>query len=239
MQEATRQTGFDIATILSICFSAIGGNSNSDVRDYFGSRKQKITRASFFENVVWAVWVSGMGRKATSTFLRESGINYDFTTFAAWDRSKLDAFIRKVHYLGVAPRAEKKWLAIYNIALWLAKFSTEEDFRQAVFNGKADGEQLDKTDVQRILHLKLPFIGWANSHYLVKNMGGQAIKCDRWMNKLLVWGGLDQTGLESRLEKHEIALSLFDTVFWSYCEMFIGKTGDFRKHFSAKFGYLK
>lgn len=108
-----------------------------------------------------------------------------------------------------------------------------------MFNGKIDGEDLDKTDVQRILSLRLPFIGWANSHYLVKNMGGQAIKCDRWVNELLVWGRVSQSELESQLEKHKIPLSLFDTVFWSYCEMFIGKTSDFWNHFSAKFGYLK
>lgn len=235
----TQQAGSDIATIFDVCFSAIGDNNNPDVRDYFKSRKQKITRAAFFENVVWAVWVSGMSRKATRTFLREAGITYDFKTFASLDRSKLDAFIRRVHYLGVTSWAEKKWLAIYNISQWLAKFTTEDDFRQAVFGGKTDGEQLDKTDVQRILHLNLPFIGWANSHYLVKKLGGQAIKCDRWVDELLIWGGLGQTELESRLEKRKIPLSLFDTVFWAYCEMFIGKTGDFREHFNAKFGYLK
>ena len=239
MQEATQQIGSDIATIFDACFSAIGGNGNPDVSDYFNSRKQKITRAAFFENVVWAVWVSGMGRKATRTFLTEAGITYDFMTYASMDRSKLDAFIRRVHYLGVTPWAEKKWLAIYNIALWLTEFTTEEDFRQNVFSGKTDGEKLDKTDVQRILRLNLPFIGWANSHYLVKNLGGQAIKCDRWVDELLFWGGLDQAELESRLGKRKISLSLFDTVFWAYCEMFIGKTSDFGEHFSSKFGYLK
>jgi hypothetical protein len=36
-----------------------------------------------------------------------------------------------------------------------------------------------------------------------------------------------------------IAKHMFDTVFWSYCEMSIGKTGHFGEHCSAKFGYLK
>lgn len=192
----------------------------------------------FFEAVIWAVWVSGMGRKATSTFLSEANVPKDFKTFAAWNRAELATFISGVHYLGVTSRAESKWLAIHNIALWLARFDNEQNFRKAVFNGKIDGEDLDKTDVQRILSLRLPFIGWANSHYLVKNMGGQAIKCDRWVNELLVWGRVSQSELESQLEKHKIPLSLFDTVFWSYCEMFIGKISDFGKHFNAKFGYL-
>ena len=46
----------------------------------------------------------------------------------------------------------------------LSNFNNEENFRKAVFDGKTDGEDLDKTDVQRILSLRLPFIGWANSH---------------------------------------------------------------------------
>lgn len=180
-----------------------------------------------------------MGRKATSTFLSGANVPKDFKTFAAWNRAKLNTFISRVHCLGITPRAKSKWLAIHNIALWLAKFDNEQNFRKTVFNGKIDGEDLDKTDVQRILSFRLPFIGRANSHYLVKNMGGQALKCDRWVNEFASWGRVSQSGLESRLEKHKIPLSLFDTVFWSYCEMFIGKTGDFGKHFSAKFGYLK
>jgi len=239
MQKGTQETGSDIATIFNACFSAIGGNNNPDVRSYFGRGKQKITRAAFFKHVVWAVWVSGMGRKATRTFLTESGISYDFVAYASMSRSQLVEFMSKVHYLGVTYWAEKKWLAIYSIAQWLAKFATEDGFRRDVFGGKTDGEQLDKTDVQRILRLNLPFIRWANSHYLVKNLGGQAIKCDRWVDELLDWGRLSQTELESRLEKHKIPLSLFDTVFWAYCEMFIGRTSDFRDHFDAKFGFLK
>jgi hypothetical protein len=110
--EAIQETGSDIANIFKACFSAVGGRNNTDVIGYFKSRKQKITRAAFFDAVVWAVWVSGMGRKATSTFLSEAGVPKDFKTFPAWDRVKLDTFIRRVHYLGVTPRAEGKWLAV-------------------------------------------------------------------------------------------------------------------------------
>jgi len=69
-------------------------------------------------------------------------------------------------------------------------------------------------------------------------MGGQAIKCDRWVDKFLIWGRLSQTELENRLKKSKIPLSLFDTVFWAYCEMLIGRTGDFNKYFTEKFGFL-
>ncbi len=229
----------NIETIFKNCLSGIGGNKNPDVIHYSESRKQDITRANFFEKVVWAVWVAGMGRKATSTFFNESNIPRDYKIYAAWNRDELDDFMRRVHYHGVNPRAESKWLAIYKIAQWLVKFPSEENFRQTLFDGKVKGELLNKSDVQKILALRLPFIGWANSHYLVKNMGGQAIKCDRWVKKLLIWGKLSQTELENRLEKHNIPFSLFDTVFWSYCEMFIGKTGDFDRHFNSKFGFLK
>ena len=148
MLEATQHAGSEIRRIFDVCYSAIGGNSNSDILNYFNSRKQKITRDAFFQKVVGAVWVSGMSRKSASTFLEKSGFNYDFTTFASMDRSELDNFIRRVHYLGVTPWAEKKWLAIYNIAQWLTKFTTGDEFRWVVFDGKTDGKELDKTDVQ-------------------------------------------------------------------------------------------
>ena len=238
MISPSQRSGTTISTIFNVCLSAIGGNPNPDVQRYYDLRNQEITRTAFLAEAVWIVWVTGMGRKATRTFLDTVGFNYTFQSFASLNPGNLDAFVRRAHPFGVTPRAKKKWLAVHAIASWLNAFPSEISFRQTVFAGKSKGDQLDTTDVHRILGLNLPFIGSANSHYMVKNLGGQAIKPDRWINEFLFWGNLDQPQLESRLKQQNIPLSLFDTVIWSYCEMFIRRTADLDTHFTAKFGLL-
>ena len=238
MTAATQRTGTDLPTIFNVCCSDIGGNNNPHVQHYLSLRNQEITREAFFQQARWVVWVTGISRKAAQGFLNNIGFNYTFQTFAALNSSQLAAFMRLAHPLGVTPRAEKKWLATHAIASWLISFSSDDDFRQKVFGGKTHGHQLDSTDGRRIFELRLSFIGPANSHYMVKNLGGQAIKCDRWILEFLIWGQLNQQQLESRLKQHNIPLSLFDTVIWSYCEMFIVRTANFNQHFTQKVGHL-
>ena len=238
MTAATQRTGTDLPTLFNVCLSDIGGNNNPDVQHYFDLRNREITREAFFQQALWSVLVSGVSRKSTRTFLNGIGFKHDFMTFAALDDNGFAAFLAQAYPFGVDPWPEKKWLAIRAVASWLTSFPSDRVFRQKVFAGKTYGDELDSTDVRRVFDLHLSFIGPANSHYMVKNLGGQAIKCDRWIDEFLAWGRVSQPQLETRLNHHNIPLSLFDTVIWSYCEMFIHRTADFNQHFTQKFDHL-
>ena len=58
--------------IFNKCLEAIGGKKNDDIKWYLYDRDKIISRDTFFGNVVWAVWVSGMRRKSTETFLKNA-----------------------------------------------------------------------------------------------------------------------------------------------------------------------
>jgi len=236
------QSGTTIDLIFRTCLREIGGAGNSDVRRYVERSSLVISRDEFFQAVIWAVWVSGMSRKAAAGFRRnneEKFRNIDFINFATLDTVQLDAFMESLHRKPVRQRAKQKWQAIHYIAKWLNDFSSDESFRYEVFQGKYMGSDLDETDALRLKDLRFPFIRATNASYLIKTLGGKAVKDDRWVKELLVWGKIRLDELEAKLQAFRIPLGFFDTVFWCYCEMFINRTELFQKHFDNKFGFLK
>lgn len=242
VEELNLQSGTTIDLIFRTCLHEIGGAENSDVRCYVERLSLVISRDDFFQAVIWAVWVSGMSRKAASGFRRnneEKFRNIDFMKFAALDTLQLEAFIEGLHRKPVPQRAKQKWQAIHYIAKWLKKFSSDESFRYEVFQGKCKGSDLDETDALRLKNLRFPFIRATNASYLVKTLGGKAVKDDRWVKALLEWGKIGLDELEAKLQAFRIPLGFFDTVFWCYCEMFIHRTELFQEHFGDKFGFLK
>jgi hypothetical protein len=227
----------DIRKIYNHCLEAIGGDANEDV-SYLKTRPKLISRESFFQEAVWAVWVSGMGRKGTETFLKKAeryGFSWDFRRMQNWNYVKWKRFLIKLHGNHCPPRAQKKWQAVREIAKSLGRFSTERDFRKAFFGGKTRSRDLNNDDVQRVLNLRLPFIGWANSHFVIRNMGGQAIKCDRWIDAFLTLYKLTQRDLEALLRHFKISLTLFDAAIWGYCEKYVKRVSRLSHHFGKAF----
>jgi len=242
VEELNLQSGTTIDLIFRTCLHEIGGAENSDVHRYIERLSLVISRDNFFQAVIWAVWVSGMSRKAAAGFRRnneEQFRNIDFMKFAALDTLQLEAFIEGLHRKPIPQRAKQKWQAIHYIATWLKKFSSDESFRDEVFQGKCKGSDLDETDALRLKNLRFPFIRATNASYLVKTLGGKAVKDDRWVKALLEWGKIGLDELEAKLQAFRIPLGFFDTVFWCYCEMFIHRTELFQEHFNNRFGFLK
>jgi len=236
------QSGTTIDLIFQTCLHDIGGAENSDVRHHVERASLVISRDEFFQAVIWAVWVSGMSRKAAAGFRRnneEKFRNINFINFATLDTPRLGVFMEGLHRKPVRQRAKLKWQAIHYIAKWLNNFLSDDSFRYEVFQGKYKGSDLDETDALKLKNLRFPFIRATNASYLIKTLGGKAIKDDRWVKALLEWGKIGLEELEAKLQDCRIPLGFFDTVFWCYCEMFIHRTELFQEHFDNKFGFLK
>lgn len=229
----------DLKRIFNKCLFDIGGDANKDIRWYLEERPKHISRENFFEQSVWAVWVSGLRRKSADAFLKraeENGFDWDFATFGSWDKGRLNRFMETIHGRPVPGRARKKWEAVCTIAKRVKDYSTEEDFRRSFFEGKFRSSDLDGSDVGRLADIKLPFIGERNAHFIIRNMGGEAIKCDRWIEAFLYHYKISLEDLGKKLRQLQIPLGLFDIVLWAYCEKFVGKVGRFNKYFCQVFG---
>ena len=228
----------DFKKIFDKCFFEIGGDSNEDVFWYKNERPTIISRKDFFKEAVVAMWGSGIKRKSRDTFLKcakENGFNWDFKVMSKWDGKKLQSFTEKLHGNCVKKQAHNKWKAVIELAKKLDTFSSENDFRKMFFQEKIKTSDLDKSDVQNLKNKGLPFIKEANSQYIIRNIGGEAIKCDRWIDTFINYYNISLINLENELIKLQIPLGLFDVVIWAYCEKFIKKTNQFEKHFNQIF----
>jgi hypothetical protein len=228
----------DLKSIFEKCHFALGGESNPDIQWYLCKRPDEVSRNCFFENATWAIWVAGMKRKGAETFLaraRDRGFCWDFATVNSWDDKRLLQFAKELHGQPVPDRARKKWETIHNIAGQLGSYPTEEDFSRAFFAGKTESKDLDETDALRLLDRDIPFIGEASARFIIRNMGGELIKYDRWIRAFLEYFGISPHELETQLQELGIQLGLFDIVIWAYCEENVRKVDRFAQHFEQHF----
>jgi len=235
------QKGTNIDSIFQFCLYAIGGIDNAHVKSYLDSRSSAICRQLFFEKATWAIWVTGWGQKQCDTFLVKAakyGFTWQFPVLASWSAPQLDAFMKLTHGSVVPDKAKGKWKAVHAVAKWLSSFQNECDFRQRIFRSLLLGKDLDKRDVSALRGLRLPFIGEANSFYIVRMLGGEEIKDDKWIKEFRAWAGLTLGHLEILLGTCKIPRGFFDVVIWEYCNMFIGKVSELRPHFQLQFGFL-
>lgn len=233
-------TNASLKQLYRTCLVAIGGRSNGDVRWYLKERPKRISRQAFFQNAVWAIWVSGMRRTTTKQFLRTAeakGFSWDFAAFGSWNARKLTTFVETLHGRPTPRRASAKWRAARTVARELLHYQNERDFREGLFGGKAPTSELDHGDVARLIQRHLPFIGSANAHFIIRNIGGEAIKCDRWIRAFLRHYRISLEQLTSRVRALSIRPGLFDVVMWAYCEKCVKRVSLFGKHFS-KMGRL-
>lgn len=219
-------------TVYPVCFERIGGEENEDVRYIRTGRPAEVTRDGFFQEVLWAIRVSGISRKSAMTFCdRLPKFVWDYREVHGRSAVEWETFLGQIYPRGVADREWKKWAAVRKIAGIVAEFADEDEFRQEFFSGKVASKELNKRDGWRLRARCLPWIGDANSQYVIRNLGGEAIKCDRWIYALLGYFGVTGADLEAELITGEISLSLFDVVMWAYCESFVGQVSAFRPHF--------
>lgn len=228
----------NLKEVFDKCLSDIGGDDNEDVLWYLKKRPKVISRKKFFEAVVWAIWVSGKSRKAAEVFLKKAEDNrfiWDFSIFGSWNKQDLRKFMESLHGQPVPQQALQRWQSVYNIAKELTNYADEKSFSKSFFGGKVKSETLDKDDVQSLKNRRYPFIKEVNSAFILRNMGGEFIKCDRWIKAFLQHYKISLYELEMQIKSLNIPLGLFDAVLWAYCEKFVGKTDDFSKHFKKVF----
>lgn len=225
-------------TIFNTCLKGIGGLSNDDVQWYLNDRPKKITRSSFFEAAVFAIWVSGLKRKSVESFLKraeENGFSWDYNKIAKIETNNWTIFKQNLHGKPVPIIVQGKWDSIKQISKKLSQYKNETDYRDEWFSKKILSSRLDNSDIENLKSLKLGYIGPANSHFIIRNMGGEALKCDRWIETFLDYFKITQFQLIKKLIKANIAVGLFDLVIWAYCEKHVKKTKNLNSHFRKIF----
>jgi hypothetical protein len=232
--------------IFDYMYERVGGESNHDIKTY-RNRSPVITQEVFFREIVWAIWVAGKSRVSAEVFLNralQKGFVYDYKDIACWSEDRQTKFLESLHgwtkkrglprQRPVPGGAIGRWGSIFFIARELAKYKTEKEFQEKFFAGKRNTMLLDEVDISRLVSMNIPYLKDVTVHFLVRNMGAEAIKEDRWVKAFLGHCGLTRYELEKLLRSVGIPLGLFDAVLWCYCEMFVGQTQLLEQHFKTK-----
>ena len=233
----TKET-MKLKSIYNTCLREVGGIQNEDVQWYLNDRPKKISRSSFFEAAVFAIWVSGLKRKSVESFLanaEKNGFSWNYLKMANIPTQKWIYFKRKLHGRPVPKIVNGKWDSIRQISQKLHQYQNELDFRNEWFSKKILSSRLDNIDIDRLRKMKLGYIGPANSHFIIRNMGGEALKRDRWIEAFLNYYHLSSQQLIDKLNKLGLAVGLFDLVIWAYCEKQVKKVSNFNSHFKKVF----
>ena len=118
-----------------------------DADDIWSSKE--LTRSAFFQEAHWAILVAGM-RFATATEwvekAKECGFPFDWRSLAAWNDDEFKSWCKAMAGKLVAPKEDltgrfrDRWSAILDLSRYLAEFTGEAQFREAVFQWQEAGK---------------------------------------------------------------------------------------------------
>ncbi len=217
-------------SILKHCQDNLGENGLAHLDWYDNKRPSKISAREFFHQYAWAVLVSGMSRKSAQGWVDNNDFWTEFS-MSSCRSSSLDQLLKRVGAERNTVRG-KKLAAIHAMARELDGMSPRE-VADRYFDGVIETRNLEERHVALLRSLRIPYLGPANAQFILRNLGGEFIKCDRWVEALLRHFKWRICDLEKAATKLGWGLARVDVVLWSYCEDNIRITRNVSKHFRA------
>ena len=211
---------------------------------------KRLTRKTFFEEASWAILESGFKwQVAQSSRLKahDCGFPKNWKVLGEWGDNRFEAWCKSMAAKLSSPRDDltgkfrEKWWAIWDLAWHLLQFDTEDSFRDHFFDGKTEGHTLTDEDIRRLKKIKdeegrLFMIGEANRYFVLRNLGGDFLKPDVWIQAFSQWyGDVTVSELAQMLKEQEIRCGRFDAYCWSYCMREIQVTDRLASHFDGLF----
>ena len=210
---------------------------------------KELTRDAFFQEAHWAVLVSTRGNDTANEWCRkaqECGFPFDWRSLAAWTDAEFKSWCKRMAQVLVMPkddltgRFRKRWWAIYDLGCYLAEFESEAAFREHCFGGKKQGHQLRNEDYHTLFAVKkegrFSEIGDANIWFIMRNLGGNFLKPDKWIKTFASWYGKSVPELARELRDADIHCGEFDAYCWKYCESQVHEARRLPAHFDRLFG---
>lgn len=195
------------------------------------AKSKELTRDAFFEQAHWAILVANASYETATTWkqkARSTGFPFDWQDLRKWGDEEFDGWCRRMAKTLSSPREDlvgkfrDRWWSIWDLGWWLADFQDGHDFRARVFDGKTHGAELGEDDVLRLAAIwrggRLRMIGHANRYFVLRNLGGDFLKPDVWVQEFCRWyGDVDERELADSLRQEGISCGRFDAYLWSYC----------------------
>lgn len=206
------------------------GPTHRDLRWYDTQRKKRVTKQSFFEQYAWSLLVWNRSRASAESFARNRRF-WQVITLASTVAQRPSTLLRQ---LGVDPHNSfgRRILAIVQLGRRLGAMS-EASFRRVFFDNEGASARLSHRHATHLRSLRLYGVGPANAAFIVRNMGGELLKCDRWILALLDETRLSAGHFQQAAQALGWGLGRVDAVLWSYCEQEVNVTSSLPSHLRA------
>jgi hypothetical protein len=217
-----------LARLLKLCECKLDGEAKKDLIWYDSERPTTVSGVAFFESYAWALLVSGIGRKQATTWAQRSGF-WQIFTLENCRQETAHSLLRQVN---VAPdnKMGRKLTEIHTLGRMLADM-TPRQVADKYFGGTIHSRDLSEANVPDLD--QLPLIAPTSARFIIRNMGGELIKDDRWLKAFMEYFKFDTGDLERAGKELGWMLGRVDLVLWGYCEQEIGSTVNLAAHFRS------
>ena len=208
-------------TVLELFENQVSGDAKSWIESACTSKK--LTRDSFFEAAYWAILVANMNVVTAQSWVDKAqacGFPRDWRELGDWndDDGKFDGWCKKMAKELVNPKEDldgvfrSRWWGIWDIGWRLAQFESDAAFAEHYFGGKKHGRDLTDEDIHRLARIKrtegaLYRIGKVSIYFILRNLGGNFLKPDTWINAFADWFGCEsvsQLCVNARICRHSL-----------------------------------
>lgn len=207
------------------------GPKHRDLEWYDHKRPRIVTRKAFFTEYAWSLLVWNRSRRSAETFAERR----DFWRVFTLERVAAASGVRLVKRIGVDPANHlgRRFVALATVGKKVAAMK-EAEFRETFFLGERRSSALGAAHARHLRAMGLFGVGPANAAFIVRNLGGEMVKCDRWLLAFLRTTGLNQSDLERAARRLGWGIGRVDAVLWSYCEQYVKEVSQLRKHLDSR-----
>jgi hypothetical protein len=215
-----------LVRLLRHCEAGLASEYRAILADYDRKRPTRVSASTFFTEYAWALLVSGISRDSALTWADRTRF-WDVFTLQACKKHPAPYLLRRV---GVAAgnRMGRKLAAVCALGRALCGL-TPKQVGQRFFGGATKSVQLGEEQVPALD--ALPFIGKASARFIIRNMGGDLIKDDRYLIAIMRYFRCTVEDLTRAGAKLGWGAGRVDLVLWCYCKQEIGATKRLAKHF--------
>lgn len=217
-----------LVRLLKHCEARLGPEYRDVLARYDKKRPARVSASTLFKAYAWALLVSGISRDSALTWTERTGF-WDVFTLQACKKYPVHYLLRRV---GVSPgnRMGKKLAAVHALGRDVCGL-TSRSVAERFFGGVTKNAQLGEQHVAALD--ALPFIGKPSARFIIRNMGGELIKDDRWISAIMRYFCSTVADLSRAGTALGWGIGRVDLVLWCYCEQEIKLTRNLQGHFRA------